>query len=263
MAFQYRPHPLQWTRHTRTPQWWRRHSDYDDAYGQGRCDGPLDGSMRDCLLCRTVSLIWLFVVRDNITCSLCRTAQQATSRTIFAISRDHGLPDRGFFGHMTKATQTPLRAVALATFLAIIPGLLGFASPVAAFAIFAMCAVSLDLSYIIPIACRRIFANHPEVMFKPGPFYMGDGFLGLAANVICITWTCFVCVVLSMPTVLPTNKLIFNYAAPITVGVLLLSTIWYLLSAHKHYKGPMSRPNNPTGEKERIGPSDEIHPIPA
>ncbi|KAG8827348.1 hypothetical protein FRC19_003925 [Serendipita sp. 401] len=192
-----------------------------------------------------------------------QTAQQATSRTIFAISRDHGLPDRGFFGHMTKATQTPLRAVALATFLAIIPGLLGFASPVAAFAIFAMCAVSLDLSYIIPIACRRIFANHPEVMFKPGPFYMGDGFLGLAANVICITWTCFVCVVLSMPTVLPTNKLIFNYAAPITVGVLLLSTIWYLLSAHKHYKGPMSRPNNPTGEKERIGPSDEIHPIPA
>ncbi|KAG8835935.1 hypothetical protein FRC17_000020 [Serendipita sp. 399] len=67
-----------------------------------------------------------------------QTAQQATSRTIFAISRDHGLPDRGFFGHMTKATQTPLRAVALATFLAVIPGLLGFASPVAAFAIFAM-----------------------------------------------------------------------------------------------------------------------------
>jgi amino acid transporter len=46
-----------------------------------------------------------------------QTAQQATSRTLFAISRDHGLPDGGFFGHITKATQTPLRAVALATFL--------------------------------------------------------------------------------------------------------------------------------------------------
>jgi hypothetical protein len=61
----------------------------------------------------------------------------------------------------------------------IIPGFLALASPTAAFAIFAMTTVALDLSYVIPIACRRIFANHPEVMFKPGPFYMGDGFLGL------------------------------------------------------------------------------------
>ncbi|CAG7851274.1 Uncharacterized amino-acid permease C15C4.04c [Serendipita indica DSM 11827] len=170
-----------------------------------------------------------------------QTAQQATSRTIFAISRDHGLPDRGFFGHMTEATKTPLRAVALATFLAIIPGFLALASTTAAGAIFAMCAVSLDLSYIIPIACRRIFAKHPEVMFKPGPFYMGDGWLGVAANVICISWTCFICVILSLPNVLPTSAKTFNYAAPITGLVLLLSTLWYLVSAHKHYKGPRTR----------------------
>lgn len=172
-----------------------------------------------------------------------QTAQQATSRTLFAISRDHGLPDRGFFGKMTTLTQTPLRAVGLATFLCIIPGLLALASPTAAFAIFAMTTVALDLSYVIPIACRRIFANHPEVMFKPGPFYMGDGFLGLAANCICIAWTCFICVVLSLPTILPTSATLFNYAAPITGGVLLLSGTWYILSAHKHYKGPMGRPS--------------------
>jgi hypothetical protein len=31
-------------------------------------------------------------------------------------------------------------------------------------------------------------------------------------------------------------------AAPITGAVLLLSGMWYLLSAHKHYKGPMDCP---------------------
>lgn len=106
-----------------------------------------------------------------------QTAQQATSRTLFAISRDRGIIS--YFGHITPATKTPLRAVALATFLCIIPGLLALASSTAAFAIFAMTTVALDLSYVIPIACRRVFANHPEVMFKPGPFYMGDGILGL------------------------------------------------------------------------------------
>jgi amino acid transporter len=98
-----------------------------------------------------------------------RTAQQATSRTIFAISRDHGLPDRGFFGHITKKTQTPLRAVLLATILSelgpffavikkirsyamivngllisvpgILPGFLALASKYASGAIFAMTTV--------------------------------------------------------------------------------------------------------------------------
>jgi len=167
-----------------------------------------------------------------------QTAQQATSRTLFAISRDHGIIS--FFSHINPTTKTPLRAVALATLLSIVPGLLALASSTATFAIFAMTTVALDLSYIIPIACRRIFANHPEVNFKPGPFYMGDGILGLAANCICICWTCFICVILSLPTILPTTARLFNYAAPITGAVMLISTIVYILIAHKYYKGPMS-----------------------
>lgn len=38
-----------------------------------------------------------------------------------------------------------------------------------------------DASYVIPIACSVWFADHPEVMFTPGPFYLGKtwyGYLG-------------------------------------------------------------------------------------
>ena len=70
------------------------------------------------------------------------------------------------------------------------PGLLDLASPIAANAIFALTTVALDISYIVPIACRRLFRNHPEVHFKPGPFYM-PGAIGWFANVTCITWTIF------------------------------------------------------------------------
>jgi hypothetical protein len=35
---------------------------------------------------------------------------------------------------------------------------------------------------------RRVFEHHPEVQFKPGPFYMGPGLLGWTFNVLCITW---------------------------------------------------------------------------
>ena len=80
-----------------------------------------------------------------------QTALQACSRTVYAFSRDHGLPDRGYFGHVSRITTTPLRAIWFTTFLSILPGLLDLASPIAANAIFALCAMALDLSYIIPI----------------------------------------------------------------------------------------------------------------
>ena len=85
-------------------------------------------------------------------------------------------------------------------------------------------ATALDISYILPIAARRIFANHPEVQFKPGPFYM-KGALGWAANIICICWTLFICVILSLPTDLPTNAQLFNYGRDIPLGILMPSLI--------------------------------------
>lgn len=42
---------------------------------------------------------------------------------------------------------------------------------------------------------------------------MGDGLLGWAANVTCISWTLFVCVIFSLPTVLPVTRNNMNYAA--------------------------------------------------
>lgn len=60
---------------------------------------------------------------------------------------------------------------------------------------------------------RRWYRNHPEVKFVPGPFYMGDGFIGWFANLNCIFWTLFVCVVFALPTVLPVTGETMNYAA--------------------------------------------------
>ena len=123
------------------------------------------------------------------------------------------LPDRGYFKKNSEITHTPLRAVWFMIFVSILPALLDLASPVAANAIFSVATIALDLSYIIPIFCRRVYHSHPDVMFKPGPFYMGDGWTGLLSNYICISWTLFVCVIFSIPTILPVTKINMNYAS--------------------------------------------------
>lgn len=60
---------------------------------------------------------------------------------------------------------------------------------------------------------RRIYADHPEVQFKPGPFYMGDGWFGWTVNTIAVLWTIFVCIIFCMPNELPVNTQNMNYAS--------------------------------------------------
>ncbi|KAL0952386.1 hypothetical protein HGRIS_006663 [Hohenbuehelia grisea] len=213
------------------------------------CSGPLENlpgasnsAMLEIMVLRmgkpAALALWFFVCLTAFF--VVQTALQAASRTIYAFSRDHGLPDAGYFGQTSRFTHTPLRAIWCTTILSIIPGLLALASLIAANAIFSLTAMALDLSYVIPIFLRRVFHSHPEVSFKPGPFYMGDGWLGWSCNVICIAWTVFVCVIFSFPTVLPVTKEDMNYASVITVGVIVLAFAWYALGAHKHYVGPQS-----------------------
>jgi len=221
------------------------------------CSGPLanlpgvsESAFLEILVLRAgktgALIIWTFVCLTAFF--VVQTALQAASRTVYAFSRDEGLPDVGYFSRNSKKTHTPLRAIWFTTLVSILPGLLDLASPVAANAIFSLTAIALDLSYIIPIACRRIFQNHPEVKFKPGPFYMGDGMLGKVCNAMCISWTLFVVVIFSLPNIIPVTAQNMNYAAVITVGVVFLASAWYVLGAHKHYTGPKSNLHNDSVE---------------
>ncbi|KAF5314307.1 hypothetical protein D9619_011759 [Psilocybe cf. subviscida] len=213
------------------------------------CSGPLENlpgasgsAVLEILVLRAgetgAFIIWAFVCLTAFF--VVQTALHAASRTLYAFSRDHGLPDMGYFGETSKITHTPIRAICLTTAVSILPGLLDLASPIAANAIFSLTAMALDLSYIIPIFCRRYFENHPDVMFKPGPFYMGKGYVGLFCNVACISWTLFICVIFSLPTILPVTAANMNYASVITAGVIILAFLWYVLGAHRHYIGPQS-----------------------
>lgn len=75
------------------------------------------------------------------------TALQANARSFHAFSRDRGLPDRGLFCRLAK-NRIPIYAVWLVVFISLLMGCLYFASYVAVSAIFSLCAVALDGSYV-------------------------------------------------------------------------------------------------------------------
>ena len=153
-------------------------------------------------------VVWPFVCL--VAFFVVTTATQANARSFYAFSRDHGLPDFGFFAKVWKRTGTTVNAVWLVIFLCILLGLLGFISQAAINAIFALAALGMDVSYLIPIVCRQIFQNHPEVMFEPGPFTLGRGWFGRLINITAILWTTFECTILSIPQTLPLKATEFN-----------------------------------------------------
>lgn len=181
-------------------------------------------------------IIWPFIML--VAWFVISTATIANARSFYAFSRDGGMSDNKFFARINKRTGQSVNAVWLVVLLCIALILISFASNYAILAIFSLAAFAMDLSYLISIVARQIFANHPEVQFKPGPFFLGNGFLGKAVNYTTIVWTLFECIILAIPATQPYTAATFNYSWVIALGILLFSLIWYAAYARKHYKGP-------------------------
>ena len=121
---------------------------------------------------------------------------QAGSRTIFALSRDNLLPFSHIWVRISKRSQTPLIAVWTYAVLEIIINLLGLASSTAIGAVFNVCTVALNVSYVIPIICKMVYGR-----MQKGPWHMGK--YSVWVNAFAVAWNTFMAVIFFFPTRLP------------------------------------------------------------
>ena len=99
-------------------------------------------------------------------------------------------------------------------------------------AVTSIAVIGLYIAYAIPIFLRQFAPD-----FKPGPWRLGawSGPIGW----IAVIWVAFVSVLFMLPTATPITLTNFNYTPVIVVGVLVLVTIWWLVSARFWFKGPI------------------------
>ncbi len=100
-------------------------------------------------------VIWPFVC--SVAFFVVTTALLANARSFYAFSRDNALPDRGFFARVNKRTGTTVNAVWLVVIPCMALGCLALASYTALTAIFALAALGMDSSYLVPIVARWIY----------------------------------------------------------------------------------------------------------
>ncbi|RKF54444.1 Amino-acid permease 2 [Erysiphe neolycopersici] len=157
---------------------------------------------------------------------------QATSRTVFAFSRDRLLPFSQVWLSVNCWTGTPLNAVWITVVLCILVNLIGLGSPIAIVGVFNVCIIFIDMSYCIPIFCKLFYGK-----FEPGPWHMGK--FSWWVNVWAIIWTLFVSIIFLLPTIRPVNALNMNYAIAFLALILAFAWIFWIVNGKKYYSGPV------------------------
>jgi amino acid transporter len=163
----------------------------------------------------------------------------ATSRQIWAFSRDNGLPFSSFVKVVNSKLKVPIRAIFFAGILALLLGCLCLIGNTAANALFTLYVCGNYFAWQTPIMLRmyRQWSKDESVRFKPGTFYMGD-IVSPIVNIITILFTNFTIVMAMFPASPKVDKTTMNYTVVITCGTWVLSSAYYFLYANKTFHGP-------------------------
>ena len=159
----------------------------------------------------------------------------ASSRVVYAYSRDGALPGSRWLKKVNHRTHTPVNAVWFVLTLGALLGLLMFASPVAIGAVFSIGAIAQYVAFTLPIALKLFVVGD---RFRPGPWHLGR--FSKPVGVIACAYVVLMVPVLCFPAVKGSdlNTLNMNYTCLIYGGVMSLALLWYAVDARKWFKGP-------------------------
>ncbi|KDQ08717.1 hypothetical protein BOTBODRAFT_118262 [Botryobasidium botryosum FD-172 SS1] len=145
----------------------------------------------------------------------------ASSRQVFAFSRDGALPLSKWLYRINSFTETPVNSVWFSVVVAILLGLLSFAGDAAIDAIFSISVFGTYIAFGIPISVRFIFSKTNN--FKPGPFTLGRW--GFPIALIAVVFMFVINIWQLFPLTRQTDAASMNYSN-VVLGSCL---IWFYL----------------------------------
>ncbi len=175
-------------------------------------------------------ILMLVVIGAQFFCGM--SSITANSRMIYAFSRDGALPGSRVWHRINKRTRTPTNSIWFATVGAFLLGLPYLWNATAYAAVTSIAVIGLYIAYVAPVFLRLRAGDG----FTLGPWRLGRW--SRPVGIVAVLWVVFIVVLFLLPQASPITTTNFNYA-PVAVGVVLLfAGGWWLLSAHRWFKGP-------------------------
>ncbi|KIJ33202.1 hypothetical protein M422DRAFT_183525, partial [Sphaerobolus stellatus SS14] len=198
---------------------------------------PMGQLFLDVLGKKGMLTIWGFIIVVQFVTGAAQGVD--ASRVVYAFARDHALPGSRFWRKINDYTQTPVNAVWLVMVCSGICGLLGF-SEAALTSLAGSAVIGLYLSYVAPVFLR---ITSGRSKFVPGPFSLGKW--SVPVGIVACLWVNFITVLLLFPPASNPAPGDMNYAVVIIGGIFVFAGGWWIISAHKWFKGPVRTVEGP------------------
>jgi len=189
---------------------------------------------------------WHFLVLLISTAGqlFCLTAcLTSASRMTFAFSRDGAIPGSAWLSKVHATNKIPTNAVMFVTVIGVLITLPALKSvggiPIAFYAVVSVAVIGLYLAFLIPIFLRWRHGDR----FEAGTWTNGAKYKWM--NPIAVAEIAVISVYFILPFTpagVPWNDSFtwssVNYAPILTIGTLLILTVWWQVSAKKWFTGP-------------------------
>jgi amino acid transporter len=169
----------------------------------------------------------------------------SASRTFFAFSRDRAVPGWRLWSRVETHRRVPVYAVLGMSGLCLlvtVPAFWGNAAgvPWAFFAIVSITVIGLYIAYVMPVYLRLRAGDS----FQPGAWNLGAKYKWMCT--VAVVWTVIAVVIFSLPFTpagVPWRDefdwTALNYSPIAVIVVMAAVGIWWLVSAHKSFTGPV------------------------
>jgi len=159
----------------------------------------------------------------------------AASRQLWAFARSGGVPFSRFFAPADLPYEIPLNAVLFSLIIPVIIALLNIGSTAALGIILSIFNSALMASYGITISCvlmhRLQGRKLPHARYSLGKW-------GTLVNIVGLVYLAPVFIFSFFPSSPNPTPINMNWACVMVGGVVLLATIYYIISGSKHYSPP-------------------------
>jgi amino acid transporter len=183
-------------------------------------------------------LLFIAVVAQTF-CTIASTT--SASRMMFAFSRDRAVPGHQLWRRVSKVDRIPVYtvwAIIVMAFLTPLPAwwfnYVGYAASTA------IAVIGLYIAFMLPIILRLRAGEK----FERGAWHLGRHYKWI--DWLAILWIVFICTVFMLPAYhggIPWRDdfdwNLVNYTPIPVIGAFILFGGWYVLSAHKWFKGPV------------------------
>jgi len=196
----------------------------------------------DALGSQTAKVMLFITVVAQLFCGM--SSITSASRMMYAFSRDRAVPGHELWRKL-NAERVPYLAAAAITVLAFLcafPAYFGTNGAVAYAAVTSIATIGLYLAYGMPIYLRLRLGDS----WEPGEWNLGRHYRWI--GIVACLWIVFISILFMAPFSplgIPGHSgftwLSVNYAPIAVLGTLVLVGGWWLISARKWFKGPISQ----------------------